>query len=303
MRSLKGKNITWYDVVKPTEEDVAEIKKLHKIHPVIANELLHNSGRTRIEHYDGYLFIVYHFPEYDPASKTSHRTELDLIVTKNKIITVHYEQSKQLDALFEQLGKDIKQRNLILGNSTLLGVFTIFERYIAFSLRQLRHIEEGVSNVARDIFNGKSEELLKELSEIKRNIIDYRLIIHSNEKFFAALHDIGQKFWSKDSAIYTAALINEEQPVHRNLANYYETIESLETTNGQLLEAQTGHQMKRLSVIAFLFWIPLYFVFFADFTYVHELVAATPARFWTFVVIIHALPLLLWRVFKKKKYL
>lgn len=303
MRSLKGKNVTWYDVVKPTEEDIAEIEKLHDIHPLIVEELVRTSSRTRIEHYDGYLFIVYHFPEYDPIAKTSRRTELDIIVTKNKIITVHYEQIKQLDSLFDYLAKDAKQRNLVLSGDSLLGVYYAFQRAISFSLRQLRHIEEGVAAVARDIFNGKEEELLKEISSIKRNIIDYRLIIHSNEKFFAQLHEIGQKFWGKRSAIYTATLINEDQPVHRNLANYYETIESLETTNAQLLDAETNRVMKKFTVSAFLASLPLYFVFFSEFQYIHEILASTPARFWTSFTIVHLIVLSLWMNFKRKKIL
>jgi magnesium transporter len=164
MRSLKGKNVTWYDVVKPTEEDIAEIEKLHDIHPLIVEELIRTSSRTRIEHYDGYLFIVYHFPEYDPLTKTSRRSEVDFIITKNKIITLHYEPIKQLDALFEYLAKETKQRMQVLSGDSMLGVYYIFERAIAFSLRQLRHIEEHVALLTKDIFSGKAEDMLRDIS-------------------------------------------------------------------------------------------------------------------------------------------
>ncbi len=301
MRSLKGKNVTWYDIIKPSDEDIDKIADLHKLHPIILDELSHQSSRTRIEHYDDFIFIVYHFPEYDQAAKTSRRSEVDIIITKNKIITVHYEQIKQLDALFEFLAKDTKERMAVLSGDSLLGTYHIFERAIAFSLRQLRHIEERVTKIAAEIFSGNEEKMLREISLIKRDIIEYRLITHSQEHFFATLHEIGQKLWGKRSAVYTNDLINDNQPVHRNLENYYQTIESLEKTNSQLLDAQTNRIIKKFTVLAFLFSIPFYFVFFSEFEYVHALVAGTPARFWTCFIFVHAVVISLWFVFKKRK--
>lgn len=303
MRSLKGKNVTWYDIHKPNEEDIAKLADIHDIHPIILDELMHPSSRTRVERYDDYLFMVYQFPEYDPVTKTSRRSEVDFIVTKNKIITVHYETVKQLDALFDTLGKDQKQRMRVLSGDSLLGVYYIFERAIAFSLRQLHHIEESVATVAQEIFSGKAEALLKDISYIKRNIIDYRLITHSQEKFFVSLRDIGLSFWGKKSDVYMSDLVNDNQPVHRNLANYFETIESLETTNAQLLDAETNRVMKKFTVGAFLGSLPLYFVFFSEFQYIHELLAVTPGRFWTSFIIVHLIVLGLFLNFKRKKIL
>ncbi len=301
MRSLKGKNITWYDIVKPNDEDLAEIVKVHPLHPIIVEELAHQSNRTRIEHYGDYLFLVYHFPEYDPVTKTSRRTELDFVITKNKIITVHYEPLKQLDGLFDYLGKDAKERARILSGDTLLGTYYIFERLIAFSLRQLRHIEEEVAKIGANIFTDREEELLRDISTIKRDIIDFRLITHSQEHFLNTLRELGERFWGKKSEIYMNDLVNDNQPVHRNIENYYETIESLESTNGQLLDAKTNRIIKRFTVGAFLFSIPLYFVFYSEFSYIHAIFAATPLAFWTSFVVIHSVVITLWFVFKKRK--
>ena len=62
--------------------------------------------------------------------------------------------------------------------------------------------------------------------------------------------------------------------MHRNLENYFQTIESYETTNAQLLEARTNRIVKRFTIGAFLMSIPLYFVFFSEFEYIHNILAA-----------------------------
>src|SRR6185436_7166452 len=109
MRSIKGK-VTWIDILKPNEADLAAVKKVHNFHPIILDELLHPSPRIRVEQFDSYLFIVYHFPEYNPELKTSQRTELDFLITKDKIITVHYENIPELNILFDQLSNDESER-------------------------------------------------------------------------------------------------------------------------------------------------------------------------------------------------
>lgn len=303
MRSIKGKKVTWIDIFKPTQEDVAALKKVHSFHPIILDELLHPSGRTRIEDFNSYLFLVYHFPEYDPQAKTSRRCELDLLVTDTAVITVHYENLEHLNSLFDLLSKNEKERDRILGADTLLATYYAFEKAITFSLRQLRHIEEQVGMITREIFNGKEEQLLRDISYTKRNILDYRLIVHPQEKFFVQLKDIGMKFWGAKSQVYLADLVSDNLPVHRNLENYFETVESMENTNAQLLDARTNQIIKRFTVGAFLSSIPLYFVFFSEFEYIHAVVASTPARFWTSFILVHTIVVALWFIFRKRKYI
>lgn len=300
MRTIKEK-VTWVDILKPNDADIAALKKQHKFHPVILDELLHPSPRIRVERFDHYLFIVYHFPEYDPELKTSRRTELDILITKDKIITVHYEQLTELNSLFDQLSQNETERKKILGHDSMLLTYQIFERAIAFSLRQLRHIEERVSFVTQEIFNNKEEDLLKKISYIKRDILDYRLITHPQEKFFQNLHDLGIKFWGGEAKVYLSDLINDNLPVHRNLENYFQVIESLETTNTQLLNVETNQVIKKFTVGAFVFSFIFLFVFLQSIPHISDFVLASPMRFWIIFALVLALVGVLGYIFKKKK--
>jgi magnesium transporter len=301
MRSIKGKKVTWIDIYKPVTEDIEKLAKIHKFHPIILDELTHASSRTHIEHYDDYLFLVYHFPEYDHATKTSRRSEIDILITKNTIITAHYDNSEQLNQLFDLFNKNTKEGDRVLATDTLLPTYHIFERAIAFSLRQLRHIEEDVTRVAEDIFAGNEEELLRTISYVKRNVLDYRMITRNHEKFFQALHESGLKFWGEKARVFLTDLANDHTPVHRNLDSYLETIESLENTNSQLLNARTNRIIKRFTVGAFLFSFPFFFAFYSAVPEFHHIFAATPLRFWTFFFLIIAIVSALWFVFKKRR--
>ncbi len=300
MRTIKGK-VTWIDILKPNEADITAIKKLHNFHPIILDELLHPSPRIRVEHYDSYVFIVYHFPEYNPELKTSRRTELDFLITKDKIITVHYENLNELNGLFDLLSGDETQRRTILGGDSLLGTYEIFERAIAFSLRQLRHIEERVSFVAQEIFNNKGDEILRKISYIKRDILDYRLITHPQEKFFASLEEIGLRFWGQKSRVYLTALMSDNLPVHRNLDNYFQIIESLETTNAQLLDAETNATIKKFTVGAFLFSIPISFIFALGIPFIAVIFLSSSLVFWTSMISVLFITTLVGYILRRRK--
>ena len=99
---IKGK-VAWLDVVKPTKTDIETIKRLHQFHPIILDELLEPSARSRVEPHDSYIFLVYHLPMFDHELKTSRRGEVDFLITRDKVITVHYEPLEPLEQFLTQL--------------------------------------------------------------------------------------------------------------------------------------------------------------------------------------------------------
>lgn len=301
MQTIKGK-ITWIDIFKPNTSDIEALKRHHDFHPVILDELLHPSTRGRVEHYKTYLFIVYHVPVYDPKTRTSRRAELDILVTKNSLVLIRYEQLEQLDAFINEVGRNQQLQKEILSGDTYLALYKVLEQIINFSQRQLRHIEEQVHYVAAEIFSGRENELLKNISYIKRNILDYRLIARPHEMMFHSLRDLGTDFWGEKSKVYLADLVGDNLKVTQNLENYFEIIESLENTNSQLLEAATGATVQRFTVLAFLFSLPLFFIFLADNEFGAQLINSA-GRFWTIFALVMLLTIGLAYVFKKKKML
>lgn len=301
MQTIKGKT-TWIDIFKPNNGDIEALRRHHAFHPIILEELLQPSARGRVEHYKEYLFIVYHIPVYDPKTRTSRRAEVDILVTKNSIIVVRYEQLEQLDAFINEVGRNPQLQKEILGGDSFLALYRVMEEVIKFSLRQLRHIEEQVHYVASEIFSGREAELLRNISYIKRNILDYRLIVKPHDGIFHSLRENGTGFWGEKSRVYLSDLVGDNLKVTQNLENYFEIIESLESTNGQLLSAATNATIQRFTVLAFLFTIPLFFIFLTDNHFGQTLIGST-GMFWTVLITIFIVVGVVAVVFRKRKML
>lgn len=301
MQTIKGKT-TWIDIFKPNTGDIEALKKYHPFHPIILNELIQPSTRGRVEHYKTYLFIVYHIPVYDPKTRTSRRAELDILVTKDSIVLVRYEQLEQLDAFINEVGRNQQLQKEMLSGESYLALYRVLEEILRFSLRQLRHVEEQVRYIGSEIFSGRENELLKNISYIKRNILDYRLIVKPHDIMFASLRETGSEFWGEKSRVYLSDLVGDNLKVTQSLENYFEIIESLDSTNSQLLAAVTNATIQRFTVLAFLFSLPLFFIFLADNEFGSQLINSA-GKFWTILALILVCTGILAFVFKKRKVL
>ncbi len=258
MRIIKHK-LTWIDVLKPTNKDIEFIRKQHKFHPIVLDELLHPSARSRVEPYDDYLFLTYHLPLYDSNIKSSRRAEIDFLITKNKIITVHYEDLEPLNNFWRRLSNDPHFKDRAMNENTGQLVYYLIEEILAFSQRQLRHVEENLSEITRQLFQRKESQLLEKISYVKRDILDYSLITKPQDIILQSLKETGVRFWGEQMKIYLSDLVGDHLKIMQYLDNFKETIEALEQTNSQLLSAKTNAVMQRFTVMAFL-TVPLVLV-------------------------------------------
>src|ERR1700689_1904635 len=139
MEIEKNKLVQWIDIQKPTGKDIAWLKEKFKLHPVIVDELKGPSARARVEQYDDYLYFVYYFPLYDTKDEASVRTEIDFIVTKSSVVTLHYEPMTGV----------LDDFDLGTTSSSLQLVYGIIQHLLTFQERQLRHVREKVELVGR----------------------------------------------------------------------------------------------------------------------------------------------------------
>lgn len=242
MTTQKNDRVEWIDVQKPTEEDLEHLKDRFGLHPVIVDELRGPSARARVESYDQYLFFVYYFPKYDLKDAASIRTEIDFLVNKNTIATVHYDGLK--DAL----------ESFRIGNqeNTFQLLHGIVEHLITFEDRQLRHVREKVEEIGREIFKDKEKEVLERITYLKRDISEYRIVVRLQEPILQSLVVKGKQFWGDEAEIYLNDLTGDHLKITHQLEDYREAVSDFEDTNNQLMNLKINTVMKTFTSLSFL---------------------------------------------------
>jgi magnesium transporter len=242
MNVQKNEYVEWLDIERPTERDLSLLREKFNLHPVIVDELKGPSARARVESYDDYLYFIYYFPKYDIEDAASVRTEIDFIVTKNSVATIHY----------EPLSKALNNFRIQKEPTTYLLIYNIIEHLITFEERQLRHVREKVEQVGREIFKDREKEVLEKLTYMKRDVSEYRITVRLQEPILRSFAVKGKKFWGDECEIYLNDLMGDHLRVMNQLEDYRDAISDFEDTNNQLMNMKINTVMKTFTSLSFL---------------------------------------------------
>lgn len=242
MNIIEKNNTRWIHIVEPKKEDIEWLKKEFDIHQIIADEIEKPSIKSQVEIFDKNLFFVSYSPFYEQKDEYSTKLEIDFIITKDAVITIQYEKSKNI---FE----DFEIKNVL---NTLDLTHNIIEHITTFEERQLRHIREKIEFAGRELFNNKEEEMFKKLTRLKRDVSEYRMIVRFQEPALKLLALKGKKFWGGDSQIYLDNLIENHTNVINQLEDCREAISDFEYTNNQLMNTKVNKTMKTLTALSFM---------------------------------------------------
>lgn len=300
--NIKKGNINWVNIVNPSTKDLQFLSEEFKIHPIVLEELLHPSVRSKIEQYDSYLYFIYHLPIYDCEQKTSRRGEVDFIITKEVLISVSYEKLEPIDLFIDKLDRDKNYKERVLGGATARLLYYLLEFCLSFTFRQLKHIDEKIEVIRKDLFSGKEHQLLESISYVKRDLLSFYLCFQPQQSIFKSLSIVGPHFWGPETQIYFSDLEGDYLRVLQYCINYKETIESFEGTNSQLLNTKMNSTMQKFTVLAFLTFplILLTSIYQTGLITKPVLTDSITLDFWIEFGIVVAFTFTLLRIFRKK---
>lgn len=298
-QTLIGKKAQWIHIVDPQEKDMRALKAQFSIHPIVLDELLAPSDRSKLENYGDYLFLIYHLPIYNTQTRTSRRAEIDFIITKTAFITASYEH---LDPI-AQFERDLSTRFKGSALQTPEALYRILEEINTFSLRQLKHVEKKVNFVGDQLFKKHDRKLLEEISYIKRDILDFAIIAAPQRTSLETLREISVSLWGKEYRVYFADLVGDFMKVSNLIENLKATIESYSETVSQIFEFKTSEVIRRFSILGFLgfpliLWSTIVLQPKIDHAIIH-----TPTDYWIQFGAVSILVIALALFFRKKGWL
>lgn len=251
MTTIKTSNVTWIDIKNPSPKELRYLQENYGVHPVIIEGLENPTVRSHAEDYNGYIYLVLHFPVFNELKKISEPIEIDFIITPNTIITVRYDDVAPLDEFIKKCrppNSSVK-KNTMSKSSIYLFYYIVKEMY-AFSIRQLDHMDSKIIEIEEAIFSGHQKEMLLALSLARSDVLNFLRTLRPQSTVLESLLARSESFDSKAKP-YLIDLLGEHNRVLNQAENNRETIEGLQTTNSSILEHKTNEVMKTLTIITF----------------------------------------------------
>ncbi len=250
MQIIKAKDLTWVEIKNPKDKDLKWLKEKFNLHPLVLKELLPPLDYPKIENFGDYLFIVLFYPFFDKKTSQTIPFELDIIVSKNYIITSHYMDIVPLKAIFDKcnLYEDIRKEYTDEGPAELL--YRIINGILLASFPKLSHIKQNIDNIEKQIFQKEYKETISQTSLIKRDIIGFQRIIEPQKLVLTNLIKEVQPLFNKKFIPYFHNLISLYNQVESILTTRHKTLDALESTNQSLLTTKTNEIIKLLTIFS-----------------------------------------------------
>ena len=303
VNKFKYKKLTWIDLESPTEMELRKVMEEYKINTPIAEELRAPTEKPKVDLYKNVIYLILHFPAFKHSHISQSNQEVDFIIGKNFLITVHYDPIDPIHKFSKEF-----EVNAIL-NKGNLGTHAghIFAQLITKLYGSLEHELEFIASnldiVEDKIFGGKEKEVVRDISQISRDLLNFRQATSSHGDVLDSFELAGKSFFGKDFEHQLRAIVGEYYKIHRLIENHRESLMELRDTNNSLLNTKQNEVMKVLTIMAFVtFPLSLLASIFGMNTDYLPIVGRN-GDFWIIMGMMAVLTTTFFAVFKYKKWL
>lgn len=248
MREIKHNNITWIDILNPSADDVVYIEKNFRVHPLAMEEFMTPTIRPRATRFSNCLFLTIHVPLFDAKTRSTFPGELDIVMTKDHLITGHKEYIYQLDQFSKLLEENLSRREANMSKTPSHLLYAILQILMESCFPKLDHIVRNLDHIENEIFRGNEKEMVFEISVVKRDVLGFRRTLKPQRSILESILEMG--VLTDDLRPYYQDLIGTNVRIWNTLESTKETVESMEETNNSLLSNKLNLTMKVLTIFS-----------------------------------------------------
>jgi magnesium transporter len=244
---VESPGLRWINIERPRRPDQTWLEQRFDFHHLDYEDVLSRNQRPKVDEYDGYLFIVLHFPRYDKTVKRLNAAELDLFVGPDFLITLPNEPLQPVEYLFERCRSSEETREQLFSKGPGYLLYKIVDACVDASFPMLRKMGNKLERLEDDIFEGRSAQVVRDISNVKQEIINFRKIVRPQRAAFRDLERTKQRYMADDLDIYFDDINDASERVWDLLENYKEVVEALESTNESVLSHRVNDVLRVLT--------------------------------------------------------
>lgn len=295
---------TWIDLEQPSEDEIRSIVHEFSIGENIETELFSPTPTPIILGNADSAFLVLHFPAHGAKNGETGNQEIDIIIGKKYIITVHYEVIAPIYHLKKLLEtQELVETTSHITTDTLLEI--IFIHLYTAVRNNITNIAERLAHTEKEMFNGNERSTVRMISIISRDFLHMEAALANQQellnRFFKAI--IERAFFDTTFAERVEHILTERDQISQLTKTHRAIATELRETNIALLEARQNEIMKTLTIVNFIF-LPLGLISWTfsmrteGMPFIHS-----PHAFWIVLGIMASVAIILTAFFVRKRWL
>lgn len=250
LQTVRHGKITWVNIERPTKDEIEWLRQNYPFHPLHLDDCLSKIQRPKIDEHEEYLFIVLHFPVFNKMARVTVASEVDIFVGPDYFVTVHAGDIKPLRRMFQESLGSPTVRQELMGKSTGYLLYRVVDRLVDYCFPILNKIDANIEAVEDTIFEEDVRQTVRDISMIRRDIINFRRIIKPQIPVIASLEHKEMPFLQEDLEAYFGDISDHVAKIWDILEDYKEVVEGLADTNDSLTSYRLNEVMKILTTIS-----------------------------------------------------
>jgi magnesium transporter len=299
---VSSPGLRWINIERPRALEQTWLEEHFDFHALDYEDVRSRNQRPKVDEYDEYLFIVLHFPRYDKVVSRLNAAEVDIFVGPDYLITLPNEPLQPIDYLFERCRANEELRESLFSKGPGYLLYKIVDDCVDASFPMLGKIGNKLERIEEEIFEGEGDDVVRDISNAKQEIINFRKIVRPQRVAFRDLERNKARYIAEDLDIYFDDLIDGSERAWDLLENYKEVVEGLESTNESAIAHRTNETFRVLTAISLIF-LPLTLIASVFGMNVPIPEQDAPHVFWIIIVVLIAIVVGVAAFFRRRGWL
>ncbi len=252
VEEISAGGLRWVNIEHPGAAERAWLEEHFDFHALDIEDVLSRNQRPKIDEYPDYLFLVLHVPVFDRKAGRLGAGELDLFVGPDFVVTLPNQALPPVEYLFERCRADENLREKLFSRGSGYLMYRLVDDSFDYCFPMLRKIGNKLDALEDEIFEGRSEDLVRDISNAKQEIINFRKVIRPQRPVLRDLEKVKSRYLASDLdlEIYFDDIVDAHERIWDMLENYKEVIVALEETNESILSHRVNDILRVLTAIS-----------------------------------------------------
>jgi magnesium transporter len=249
---LAAGGLTWVNAVGPDLDTAQTLAARFGWHPLDVEDVVSKRQRPKVDDYedDGYLFAVLHFPIYDKTIQRLNAAELDVFIGQDYLVTLPNRELLPVTRLFARCDADDGFREQLFAKGSGRLLYEVLDDLFDYCFPILDKIGHKLDRVEDEMFEGHAEDVVRDISNVKQEIISYRKVIKPERSTLRVLERRVDRFLPEELELYFDDVNDAVERIWDQLDNYKEVVEALESTNESVISHRQNNVLRLLTIIS-----------------------------------------------------
>jgi magnesium transporter len=247
---LEAAGLTWVHLDTPRQDEAAALAERFNWHELDLEDVLSKRQRPKVDDYPTYLFTVLHFPAYDKTIQRLNAAELDIFLGPDYLVTLPNVELLPVTRLFRRCWDDEELRAELFSKGSGRLLYEVLDDLFDYCFPILDKIGHKLDSIEDDMFEGRSEEVVRDISNVKQEIISYRKIIKPERSTLRLLERHTERFLPEALELYFDDIVDAAERIWDLLDNFKEVVEALEATNESVISHKQNDVLRILTVFS-----------------------------------------------------